>query len=66
MDKKLGRETQSGFARYFPDPGKGNEFGQHVVVREMMPFALEETLCLPMLGFILRVITQEAGRIEED
>jgi len=65
MDEKPGRESKGGLARDFPDQGKGNEFGQHVAVREVTPFALEETLRLSVLGLVRGVIAKKAGRIEE-
>jgi len=53
MDEKSGRETQGGLAGNFSDLGKGNEFGQHITVREVTPFALEEALRLSVLGLVL-------------
>jgi hypothetical protein len=65
MGEKPRRETKGGFARDFPRLSEGNEFGQHVAVGQVMPFALEEALRLSMLGLVLGVIAKESGRIEE-
>jgi hypothetical protein len=58
MDEQPGRATKGRLARDFPDLGKGHEFGQDVAMREMTPFALEETLRLCVLGLVLGKIAK--------
>lgn len=65
MDEKAGGETERGLARDFRDLGKGNEFGQHLAMREVTPLGFEEALRLSVLGLVLGVITEQSGRIEE-
>src|SRR5207237_10342268 len=65
MDKQPGAKSKGGLARQFPGLGERDELSQHVAVREVAAFCLEEPLRESMLALVLGVVAEKAGRIEE-